>query len=114
MTAQTINDQTRSKQKSTKTKPKNPSKQQNPPKNRTQTISKPLKPKTTQTTKNNYLTAPRARPYMIKFLLKAKRGLSLCSTYLQTGSETIFTRPTSNHAQPISKFFSPKTSLIMS
>jgi hypothetical protein len=60
MTVQTINDQTRSKQKSTKTKPKNPSKQQNPPKNRTQTTLKPIKPKTTQTTKNNYLTAPRA------------------------------------------------------
>jgi len=59
MTAKTINDQTRSKRKSTKTKPKNPSKQQNPPKNRTQTTL-PIKPKTTQTTKNNYLTAPRA------------------------------------------------------
>jgi hypothetical protein len=55
MTAQTINDQTCSKQKSTKTKPKTPQNNKTHPENRTQTTLKPIKPKTTQTTKNNYL-----------------------------------------------------------
>jgi len=51
MTAQTINDQTRSKQKSAKTKPKTLPNNKTHPKNRTQTTLKPIKPKTTQTTK---------------------------------------------------------------